>query len=145
MKDRAAKLGPTQSERERTRLFCIPARYWRLGRSRTPSPAHHDRTAHPHYVCRVLLRLFLVLARKDYAFAKLTSFRLTMLSYPIGSVLNIDRLALFVYLFFLACCICGSADDRHLGSIYVAWCLLTAVKLFPKQRNYLASLSVTTA
>ena len=153
MKGRTAELRLAQSEPERARLFCIPARYWTLGRSSRPSPAHHDPTPHPCYVFRALLRSFLVLVRKDYAFAKLTSFRPTTLCYPIGSAIDgwtrTIRLPLLFGLLHL------SANDRQIGSMYMPWCLVAAalhqhaaglvplLRLFAKQRRYLPTISLS--
>ena len=87
MKARAAKLRLAQSETERTSCFAF--QHDAEPRQIVDAPStHHSRTAHSRRLFRALLRSFLVLARKGYAFAKLTSFRRTMLSYPLGSALD---------------------------------------------------------
>jgi hypothetical protein len=154
MKGRAAELRLAQSESERTRLFCIPARYWTLAGRRGP----HLRIM----TQRLTLAMFFgrCFARSSYWFERTTrSLNLlhsgllryvTLLGQP-----SMDGLALFVCLCFLACCICGSANDRHLGSMYMPWCLVAAaihqhaaglvplLRLFAKQRRYLPTISLS--
>jgi hypothetical protein len=125
MKDRAAKLRPAQSKPERTRLFCIAARYWTLaGRRRPHLRIMTERLTLAMFFARCFARSSYWLERTTCSVNLLHSGVICYLT--VLGQFSIDRLMLFVYLCFLACCICGSANDRHLGSIYVPWCLLAA-------------------